>query len=128
MRLLVDTQALLYWVMGLGSLAPRVLALMEDRGNQLYFSTASAWEIAIKSNIGKLVLGRSIGDCLTLMTDVYDIQMLPVTPEHIAAVAELPPHPREPFDRMLVAQCMVERLALISGDTAFDAYPVARVW
>lgn len=128
MRVLLDTQALLYWVMGLDALSPRALTLIEDRTNRLLFSIAGAWELSIKVSIGRLNLGRSVGDFLALIRYEYDIELLAVTPDHVSRVATLPLHHRDPFDRMFVAQCMVEQLPILSSDGAFDAYAVTRMW
>jgi PIN domain nuclease of toxin-antitoxin system len=109
-RLLLDTQALLYWVMGLDALGPQALTLMEDRTNRLFFSIAGAWELSIKVSIGRLNLGRPVGDFLTLIKDEYDIELLAVTPEHVAQVATLPLHHRDPLAIIYLTHLFDSRL------------------
>lgn len=128
MTLLIDTQAILYYVMGRDTLSGRAFTLMEDRANRLLFSIAGAWEIAIKVSIGRLDLGRPVGAFITFVTQTYEIELLPVSLSHVEQVATLPLHHRDPFDRMLVAQSMVEGIPLLSSDAALDRYAIDRIW
>ena len=87
-------------------------------------SAASAWEVAIKTAAGKIRIGAPFGDGV----EESGFVPLPVNFVHAAAAGELPPHHRDPFDRMLVAQARVERLTLISGDRQLEPYDVAMIW
>ena len=103
-------------------------ALILDPQYEVFLSPASFWEIAIKVSIGKLDLGEPYRAFMRREIARNHFDILPVSVDHAAAVAVLPLHHRDPFDRMLIAQSMVEEVPIISGDIAFDAYPVTRLW
>jgi PIN domain nuclease of toxin-antitoxin system len=126
MKFLLDTHAFLWYLLGnpnLGSKAKEAI----DTKTDLYFSIASLWEISIKINIGKLQLNRPFED-LPKELQYLNVQILPITFEDTEFYVSLPLHHRDPFDRILVAQAMNYSLVLISCDSAFDAYPIQRVW
>jgi len=127
MRALLDTQAFLYSVAGPGPPPRHTLTIIEDLENDLYLSIASVWEMAIKLSIGKPSLARPLAALVTTQLATTRIFLLPINIEHTAAVATLPLHHRDPFDRMLVAQSTVERLPIVSGDGAFELYGVERL-
>ena len=122
MRLLLDTHLLL-WAVGPDERLPaQARRLMSDAGNELCFSVASIWEVAIKHGRGRddfqvdpRLLRRELVDNL--------YRELPVTGEHAVAIASLPPLHRDPFDRMLVAQSLVEGITLLTGDPRVAQYP-----
>lgn len=128
MRLLLDTQAFLYFIMGNPALTARARLLIKDVRNQRLLSMTSVWEIAIKTALRKLTLGQPFDALIRRETEMNAITLLPIAFEHVAVVATLPLHHRDPFDRMLIAQSMVEGLPLVSGDRAFNDYPVERLW
>ncbi|MEG4342364.1 type II toxin-antitoxin system VapC family toxin [Microcoleus sp. A003_D6] len=126
MKFLLDTHAFLWYLLGdrnLGSKAKEAI----DTKTDLYFSIASLWEMSIKINIGKLQLNRPFED-LPKELQYLNVQILPITFEDTEFYVSLPLHHRDPFDRILVAQGMNHSLVLISCDSAFDAYPIQRVW
>jgi PIN domain nuclease of toxin-antitoxin system len=126
MKFLLDTHAFLWYLLGdrnLGSKAKEAI----DTKTDLYFSIASLWEMSIKINIGKLQLNRPFED-LPKELQYLNVQILPITFEDTEFYVSLPLHHRDPFDRILVAQAMNHSLVLISCDSAFDAYPIQRVW
>ena len=126
MKFLLDTHAFLWYLLGnpnLGSKAKEAI----DTKTDLYFSIASLWEMSIKINIGKLQLNRPFED-LPKELQYLNVQILPVTFEDTEFYVSLPLHHRDPFDRILVAQAMNHSLVLISCDSAFDVYPIQRVW
>lgn len=84
--------------------------------------------MAIKSNIGKLSFGMSFDEFIQQQIIRNSIEFLPITIDHIAVVATLPLHHRDPFDRILIAQALVENIPILSADKIFDAYPIRRVW
>jgi PIN domain nuclease of toxin-antitoxin system len=102
--------------------------LLLDRKNTLYLSAASAWEIVIKHQLGKLRLPdppeRFVRHCLRLLV----VESLPVTLEHTLHVDTLPAHHRDPFDRILIAQAHSEELTILTNDKAFANYPIATMW
>jgi PIN domain nuclease of toxin-antitoxin system len=128
MRLLLDTHAWLWFVLGDDLLSPRARTLIEDRANEKLLSAASYWETAIKISIGKYSVPRPFDEFIFNAIQGQGFVILPVLPSHAAAVCSLPFHHRDPFDRLLVAQALTERMALISGDAALDAYGVQRLW
>jgi PIN domain nuclease of toxin-antitoxin system len=128
MKLLLDTQAFLYFIAGNPALSNRARSLIEDPVNDRFLSIAIVCEMAIKVSIGKLMLAQPLARLISAQTDLNGIELLPITLAHTATVATLPLHHRDPFDRMLVAQSMVEGLPLIGGDTAFDLYGIERIW
>lgn len=128
MRYLLDTQAFLLWDMNTGKLPAPVFELLQDKSHTLFLSIASVWEIQIKHQIGKLQLGASLTTVIENQRQNNGIELLPIQLSHIVALDQLPPHHKDPFDRLLIAQARVENLTLISGDPIFKQYPVQVVW
>jgi PIN domain nuclease of toxin-antitoxin system len=125
---LLDTHAFLWFIFNDARLSPLARTLMSDPNNQLYLSSASFWEIAIKVSIGKYHLPGPFGAFMAAQLTQNQINILPITVPHAATVAGLPFHHRDPFDRMLVAQTLVEGWALISEDNSLDGYGINRRW
>jgi PIN domain nuclease of toxin-antitoxin system len=128
MKLLLDAHTFLWFVWDDAQLSHNAKNLIVDAANQKFISPATYWEIAIKVSIGKLDLGDPYRAFMRREIARNNFDILPVSVDHAAAVSVLPLHHRDPFDRMLIAQSMVEEVPIISGDTAFDAYPVTRLW
>jgi PIN domain nuclease of toxin-antitoxin system len=128
MRLLLDTSAFLWFVEGSNRLSETAKNHVEDAGHELSLSIASLWEMAIKISLGKLEISLPLPDFLRKQLSLSGVQLLGITEGHAYAIAALPFHHRDPFDRMLVAQCLIEGLAVVSPDSAFDQYGVERVW
>lgn len=125
MRILLDTHALLWAMAAPKRLPKRVAAAIREPANEVFVSAVSTWEIAIKSGIGKIEADVSeIADAFEEMGFVE----LPVTVAHTIRLGEIPPHHRDPFDRLLVAQAMEGGLSLASRDSVFSAYSVDVVW
>lgn len=124
MNLLLDTQALLWWKEGSRKLGRRARRGIEADATTVRVSAASAWEIAIKLRIGRLHLREPLDAWLPGRLEQEGFLMLSVTVEHAVAVASLPDHHQDPFDRMLIAQARIEALTIVTSDTAFDAYDV----
>ncbi len=118
MRLLVDTHLLIWWLAG-KSLPARAAELIRDPANQIYASAASVWEVAIKVSLGKI---RINADEFVAALREGGFQELSVTARHASRVAELPKHHRDPFDRLLIAQSLVESLLLLTQDQPLAAY------
>jgi PIN domain nuclease of toxin-antitoxin system len=91
-------------------------------------STASLWEIAIKVSIGKLELLQPYGKLIPQQLEENDIDVLPITLKHLTKLIELSFHHRDPFDRLIIAQALMEKIPIISSDTIFTDYPVKLIW
>ena len=127
MNLLIDTHVFLWFIMGSPHLTAEARALIEDEKNRKFISIASLWEIAIKSSIGKLTLSSPFDKLIPQQLSLNGFELLPIEIAHLAAVATLPFHHRDPFDRLLIAQSMVEKMPIVSIDSAFEAYNVNRL-
>ena len=116
-RLLLDTEALIWWDAGDPRLGARARAAIED-ASEVWVSAASAWEIVIKQALGKLRTTRQPADAVA--DSGFD--PLPVTFEHAAAVGALASHHRDPFDRLIIAAAVVEELTIVTSDPQFGLY------
>jgi PIN domain nuclease of toxin-antitoxin system len=125
---LLDTQAMLWFIDGSSKLSNPALACIATPGIELYFSHASVWEIVIKHGIGKLPLPEPPEAFLTAQLAINKIRLLPISIQSIYAVGRLPTHHKDPFDRLIAAQCLRHDLELVSADAVFDAYGVRRIW
>lgn len=128
MKLLLDTHTLLWFLGGDPRLSAQARAAIEDLSNRRLFSIAGAWEVAIKVSLGKLSLTVPFEDLIPGQLDANYIELLQLRPEHIAKLIPLPLHHRDPFDRILVTQAIVEGATLVSADAVLDQYGVARLW
>jgi PIN domain nuclease of toxin-antitoxin system len=127
-RLLLDTHVLLWFASGDTALTVKAREQVLDPNNEILLSHASAWELAIKTGLGKLRLDRALPVWLERYVIGNGFAHLPITLAHILHTATLPQHHGDPFDRLLVAQCDAERLTLVSRDPVFDTYGVKRLW
>lgn len=121
MRLLLDTHVLIWWDEG-ARLSPGAGAAIRE-ADQVYVSAVTGWEVAIKTALGRLQTSRTVTEAI-LETGFEE---LPVRLRHAQTLARLEAHHRDPFDRMLVAQALVEGLTLVTRDRAFAAYQVPQV-
>ncbi len=127
MRVLLDTHAILWAVQAPEKLSPTAHNLIEG-DNTLLISIASFWEIVIKTNLGKLHLGAPAEQAFPEILEALHAEILPIALDHVCAVAQLPPHHGDPFDRMLIAQSVAEDAPLVSSDAIFSRYAVPVVW
>jgi PIN domain nuclease of toxin-antitoxin system len=127
MRLLLDTHTFLWFIDDNPRLSARAKALLESDAD-LLLSVVSLWEISIKVSIGKLALVQPYNIFMPQQLTANAIEVLPISLAHLGVVATLPFHHRDPFDRLLAAQAMIEQLPIVSIDSAFDAYSVKRLW
>lgn len=130
MKLLLDTHTMLWLVAGSPNLSAAAQAALADPANELFLSAASVWELAIKTTSVKqrLILSDPLDVYIAKWTPAYQLQPLPIQSTHALEVAKLPNHHRDPFDRMLIAQALVERMTLVSGDGQFRSYSVPVLW
>lgn len=127
LRLLLDTHALLWWVSNHPSLSANVDRALQDDGNEVFVSAASAWEVTTKARLGKLTAGP-LGQDFVGEVRRQGFVPLPITLDHGQRAGSLPGHHRDPFDRMLIAQAQAENLVLVSNEAVFDTYGVQRLW
>ena len=127
MRILLDTCTLLWLCVDSRELSAsaRQIILTCD---ELYLSPVSAWEIAVKQNIGKLALPAPAAEWVPQQRMNHGIDSLPLSEGAVLCVSELPSHHKDPFDRMLVAQALYEGLILLTPDPLIRAYPVRVEW
>jgi PIN domain nuclease of toxin-antitoxin system len=128
MTLLLDTDAFLWFCQDDPALSAAAKALIEDPANRKLVSVASCWEIAIKAGLGKLKLGEPSASYIPAALARTGFELLSIAVEHATGVEGLPLHHRDPFDRLLLAQAIAEKLAIVSGDSLLDAYAVTRLW
>ncbi len=128
MRLLLDTHALLWFVLDDPKLSATARAATADPDNDVLISPASYWEIAIKVGLGKYELAEPFDDFMHRAIAGNGFGVLPISPEHAGRLVSLPYHHRDPFDRLLIAQAIHEAIQIIGVDPAFDAYPIERIW
>lgn len=128
MRLLLDTHAFLWFVLDDPRLSPTAGESISEAANVFEVSPATLWEIAIKIRLGKYALPEPFASFVERELSANQFHLLPIEPKHVAVLTTLPFHHRDPFDRLLVAQAMVEHIPLISRDAALEAYSIQRVW
>lgn len=127
MRVLLDTHAFLWFMAGDARLSRKAREAMSDVNASLFLSAASVWEMAIKASLGRLLLPVPVASYVA--EKVRDgFQMLPIEWVHAATVQTLPFHHHNPFDRLIIAQALVEKLPLVSGDRKFLKYGVSVIW
>ncbi len=126
--LLFDTHSFLWWANEPERLSERVRALCENPATVLLLSIVSVWELQIKAQLGKLTLAVPLASMVQTQQQTNGVQILPVELAHVLALDSLPLHHKDPFDRLLIAQSIVERAPLASVDTVFARYPVQVVW
>ena len=127
-RLLLDTHAFLWWAMDDPRLSRAACAAISQPDNDCFLSTASTWEMAIKASLGKLEVAGDLQRFVRQQMSANRFRLLTVELPHSLRVAELPWHHRDPFDRLLVAQCQLESLTLLSADDQLHAYDVPVLW
>jgi PIN domain nuclease of toxin-antitoxin system len=128
MTLLLDTHVLLWAIAAESKLSKRAAELLQDEQNDLVVSSASLWEIALRVHAGKLDLPAIPEYFDTHMENIGVRQVLAIRPAHIYATLKLPGIHKDPFDRLLAGQCLVENMSLVSPDHVFRKYPIRSIW
>lgn len=128
MRVLLDTQAFLWWVSGSDRLTARARAVIADPGTDVLLSVASAWEIAIKTATGRLELEGPAETYVPERLRHHGFGVLSVELDHALRAGTLPRHHGDPFDRLLVAQGQVEDMPIITADPLLNLYDVETIW
>jgi len=127
MKYLLDTHALIWFAEADAQLSPKAKVAIELPTNSIFVSKVCLWEMAIKFSTGKLTLSRSLPEVIQLIENA-GIELLSLEVPHILLVESLPYAHRDPFDRMMIAQALSERMTLVSNEVIFDQYGVARLW
>lgn len=128
MRFLLDTNVLLWGLSTEHKLNFRAREILTSSSSELYFSAASSWEIAIKFALGSLPLPNAPSEFISHALRVWAVNALNITHQHALRAGELPAHHRDPFDRMLIAQALLEKMTLLTADRAFQKYKVDLVY
>ncbi|MGJ5632938.1 type II toxin-antitoxin system VapC family toxin [Nostoc sp. CALU 1950] len=128
MKFLLDTQAFLWFVLNDRALSQVACDLIVDPLNDILLSPASYWEIAIKVSIGKYQIPGNFETWMEHQIQVNEFEILPIKVAHAAVIVALPFHHKDPFDRLLVAQALTEKIPIISVDAVLDNYAVTRYW
>jgi len=128
MKVLLDTQAFLWLLSGDSQLSDPARKIFSNPDNEILLSVASVWEIVVKAQRGKLSFPQPAAPYIRQQIRKTCIEVLPISLAHVLRVEKLPTHHRDPFDRILLAQAVEERIPIMSTDRAFQAYPVEIVW
>ena len=128
MKALLDTHAFLWWITDNPMLSSHVCKIISDGRNELFFSAASGWEIAIKAQLGRIKIPDKPEIFISEQMIANAIQSLPIQISHAFHVYNLPSHHRDPFDRMLIAQAQLEGLPILTNDPQISRYPVKVIW
>jgi PIN domain nuclease of toxin-antitoxin system len=128
MKVLLDTHAFLWLITDEDRLSENARQTFLNTENSLFFSAASLWEICIKKSLGKISLMDGWFQTIQKEIQINTIQWLPIEMTHCAEVTELPFHHRDPFDRMLIAQAIVEEMKLLSRDSRLSDYAIELIW
>ncbi|MFH0728092.1 MAG: type II toxin-antitoxin system VapC family toxin [Pseudomonadota bacterium] len=127
-RLLLDTHIFLWWVDDAPDLSDTARRAIADEKNECYLSLTSCWEMAIKSSLGKLRLAKPVERFVSEQLTANGFTLLPIELRHAAKIEKLPLHHRDPFDRLLIAQAISEKLIIVSVDRIFSDYGVKVIW
>jgi PIN domain nuclease of toxin-antitoxin system len=128
MQALLDTNAFLWFISGSDRLSNTARDYMADFNNDLLLSTASLWEIAIKTSLGKLELLSPFDQLFPSHLEKNSIDVLSIELDHIFAITNLEFHHRDPFDRLIIAQGITEQIPIITSDATFPKYPIEVIW
>ncbi|GJG87895.1 twitching motility protein PilT [Gemmatimonadetes bacterium T265] len=128
LRILLDTHALVWNRAGSTKLSAAARAALDDPANEKFVSAATAWEVCTKFHLGKWPDVAALAEDFTRRIVAGGYTPLSVTTEHAQEAGALPQHHRDPFDRMLIAQALAERMPLVSNEALFDRYGVRRIW
>ena len=128
MNLLLDTHSFIWFIEGNPRLSETARTLITDGGNEVFLSVASLWEMAIKISLGKLGLSEPYEVFIATQLQLNQIGLLDISFSHTVRVTKLPFHHRDPFDRLLNAQSLVEDIPIVSIDAKLDDYGVRRIW
>ena len=128
MRVLLDTCTFLWIISDEESLSSTAVGIFRDPGNQMFLSSVSMWEIALKGSLGKLQLPEHPDRSIPMQRDRHEIQSLSLEEEAVLHLLKLPFLHRDPFDRMLICQAIEHELTILTPDSLILQYPVRTIW
>jgi PIN domain nuclease of toxin-antitoxin system len=128
MTYLLDTVVWLWSLDSIDRINRRALEVLQSGEETIYFSAATAWEVSIKASLGKLRLPAPPHTCVLNFAEKQGLRPLSITQLHAVKVYDLPPHHRDPFDRLIIAQAITENMTVLTADRDFDRYPVEVLW
>ncbi len=128
MECLLDTNALLWIVTDDVQLSKKARKIFLDEENEIFISVASLWEIAIKVSLKRLNLGQTLNEFYIRHIVGNKIRLMDIKVEHLAELEYLEFHHRDPFDRLIISQAIVEKIHLLSKDKVLSKYPIKRIW
>lgn len=128
MKLLLDTHSLIWFFSGNPQLSNTARIYMEDVKHQKSISLATVWEMAIKQSKNKLTLALPLEEYIQQKLNLEDFELLPINLNHLGIISSLPFHHNDPFDRLIIAQAIVEKMPILSRDLALDDYSIQRIW
>ena len=126
MKILLDTQALI--LAGRNQLPKPATLAYSSTSNEVFFTLVSLWEIGIKAALGKLRFHRKITEYHEMLVNELGLIPLSIEPKHIEKAVALPPHHKDPFDRLILGQALTENFLILGSDAHFDAYGCKRIW
>lgn len=128
MKYLIDTHTFLWIIEDSKNLTNKVRTIYLDNSNDIYLSVASIWEMAIKISLNKLSIQGQLVKFIDRHAVENNIRLLSIQPHHVFPIENLPFHHKDPFDRILLSQCIQEKMHLLSKDKEFDKYGINRIW
>lgn len=128
MKYLIDTHTFLWIIEDNKNLTNKVRTIYLDNSNDIYLSVASIWEMAIKISLNKLSIQGQLVKFIDRHAVENNIRLLSIQPHHVFPIENLPFHHKDPFDRILLSQCIQEKMHLLSKDKEFDKYGINRIW
>jgi PIN domain nuclease of toxin-antitoxin system len=128
MDFFLDTHSLLWFIAGDIKLSKQAKYVITDLNNRMQVSIASLWEISIKVGKGKLELSHSFDELFPSQLVLNEIEILPIKLKHLSALLQLPLYHNDPFDRIIIAQAIAEKLPVITKDSLFQKYPIELIW
>lgn len=128
MKLLSDTHTFIWSFSNIKKLSPTVAHELQNPANEVFVSVASIWEMQIKIKLGKMIFNDTLENIVIEQQQINRIQILPIQLSHALYLENLPPHHKDPFDRLLISQAIVENMILMSADTDFAKYQVNLLW
>ena len=128
MKLLLDTHTFIWFVTDSPRLSSSAKMLIEDELNEKFLSLVSIWEMAVKCSIGKLRFDLPFQLFIEQQLVENSLDLMKIEVSHLSIVATLPLHHRDPFDRLLIAQSILEQIPIVGADQIFDSYGIERLW